>query len=80
MDDYIKFYLYRTEKFANIYKYDNFSKVDIYSAYNTSKIGVEDTEEQYTPEEIEKIHERVAKYIKFSYKSNLSNIENSKQK
>lgn len=76
----IKFYLYRTDNFANIYKYDNFSKVDIYSAYNTSKIGVEDTEEQYTPEEIEKIHERVAKYIKFSYKSNLSNIENSKIK
>lgn len=76
----VKFYLYRTENFANIYKYDNFSKVNIYSAYNTSKIGVEDTEEQYTPEEIEKIHERVAKYIKFSYKSNLSNIENSKIK
>ena len=77
----VKFYLYRTGLYANIYNSDNsFNIVDMYSAYNTSKIGVEDTEEQYTPEEIEKMHERVAKYIKFSYKSNLSNIENSKIK
>ena len=77
----VKFYLYRTGLYANIYNSDNsFNIADMYSAYNTSKIGVEDTEEQYTPEEIEKMHERVAKYIKFSYKSNLSNIENSKIK
>ena len=77
----VKFYLYRTGLYANIYNSDNsFNIVDMYSAYNTSKIGVEDTDEEYTPEEMESIHERVAKYIKFSYKSNLSNIENSKIK
>ena len=76
----VKFYLYRTENFANIYKFNNFNKVDMYSAYNTSKIGVEDTDEEYTPEEIESIHEKTATYVKLAYKSNLSSVENSKIK
>ena len=77
----VKFYLYRTGSYANIYKSDNsFNIVDMYSAYNTSKIGVEDTDEEYTPEEIESIHEKTAKYVKLAYKSNLSSVENSKIK
>ena len=77
----VKFYLYRTGLYANIYNSDNsFNIVDMYSAYNTSKIGVEDTDEEYTPEEIESIHEKTAKYVKLAYKSNLSSVENSKIK
>lgn len=77
----VKFYLYRTALYANIYNSDNsFNIVDMYSAYNTSKIGVEDTDEEYTPEEIESIHEKTAKYVKLAYKSNLSSVENSKIK
>ena len=77
----VKFYLYRTGSYANIYNSDNsFNIVDMYSAYNTSKIGVEDTDEEYTPEEIESIHEKTAKYVKLAYKSNLSSVENSKIK
>lgn len=77
----VKFYLYRTGLYANIYNSDNsFNIVDMYSAYNTSKIGVEDTDEEYTPEEIESIHEKTAKYVKLVYKSNLSSVENSKIK
>lgn len=77
----VKFYLYRTGLYANIYNSNNsFNIVDMYSAYNTSKIGVEDTDEEYTPEEIESIHEKTAKYVKLAYKSNLSSVENSKIK
>ena len=77
----VKFYLYRTGLYANIYNSDNsFNIVYMYSAYNTSKIGVEDTDEEYTPEEIESIHEKTAKYVKLAYKSNLSSVENSKVK
>lgn len=77
----VKFYLYRTGLYANIYNSDNsFNIVDMYSAYNTSKIGVEDTDEEYTPEEIESIHEKTATYVKLAYKSNLSSVENSKIK
>ena len=77
----VKFYLYRTGLYANIYNSDNsFNIVDMYSAYNTSKIGVEDTDEEYTPEEIESIHKKTAKYVKLAYKSNLSSVENSKIK
>ena len=77
----VKFYLYRTGSYAKIYNSDNsFNIVDMYSAYNTSKIGVEDTDEEYTPEEIESIHEKTAKYVKLAYKSNLSSVENSKIK
>lgn len=77
----VKFYLYRTGLYANIYNSDNsFNIVDMYSAYNTSKIGVEDTDEEYTPEEIESIHKKTATYVKLAYKSNLSSVENSKIK
>ena len=77
----VKFYLYRTGLYANIYNSNNsFNIVDMYSAYNTSKIGVEDADEEYTPEEIESIHEKTAKYVKLAYKSNLSSVENSKIK
>lgn len=77
----VKFYLYRTALYANIYNSDNsFNIVNMYSAYNTSKIGVEDTDEEYTPEEIESIHEKTATYVKLAYKSNLSSVENSKIK
>lgn len=77
----VKFYLYRTGLYANIYNSDNsFNIVDMYSAYNTSKIGVKDTDEEYTPEEIESIHEKTATYVKLAYKSNLSSVENSKIK
>ena len=77
----VKFYLYRTGLYANIYNSNNsFNIVDMYSAYNTSKIGVEDTDEEYTPEEIESIHEKTATYVKLAYKSNLSSVENSKIK
>ena len=82
-DDFgnVKFYLYRTASYANIYNSDNFFNiVDMYSAYNTSKIGVEDTDEEYTPEEIESMHEKTATYVKLAYKSNLSSVENSKIK
>lgn len=76
----VKFYLYRSDLYASIYKFDDFNKIDVFSAYNTSKFGVEDTSEEYSEDKIKELHKRNAKYVKFTYKSNLSDVENSKIK